>query len=359
MVVDAEYRRVVTSHDSMNFISDNSWGAWPEMLDAIAAASSGQAASYGEDEITRNLKTRFSALFEHDVEVFPVITGTAANALALATLVPPHGAILCYANSHIAVDECGAPEFFTQGAKLVPLKGNHAKISPDEVEAALGHFQRGFVHHAQPAAISVTQATELGTLYTLDEVRALSQLARRQGMKLHMDGARFANAIATLGCSPADATWRSGVDVLSFGATKGGALAAEAVVFFDPRNVGDFSYRRKRSGHLLSKLRFVSAQLEAYVDKERWLLHARKSNANAQTLAQGLSAIPQIEIAHPVEANSVFATVPDAVAAKLRKHGAVFYDWEPPAGGRTLIRLVTSFATPEADIARFLAIAAA
>ncbi len=341
----------------MNFISDNSWGAWPEMIDAIAAASSGQAASYGDDEVTKRLTLKFSQLFERDVDIFPVITGTAANALALATLVPPHGAIFCYANSHIAVDECGAPEFFSQGAKLVGLRGSHAKIAPAEIEQALGHFQRGFVHNVQPAALSITQATELGTLYRMDEIRALSELARKQGLKFHMDGARFANAIATLGCSPADATWRSGVDVLYFGATKGGALAAEAVIFFNRQDVADFPYRRKRSGHLLSKLRFVSAQLEAFVAGGRWLIHASNANAKARALAQGLSEIANIEIAHPVEANSVFARVPDAMAAKLRKHGAVFYDWEPPSGGLTLIRLVTSFATPESDVERFLAIA--
>jgi threonine aldolase len=341
----------------MNFISDNSWGAWPEMIDAIALASSGQAASYGDDEITKRLTLKFSRLFEHDVEVFPVVTGTAANALALATLVPPHGATFCYANSHIAVDECGAPEFFSQGAKLVGLRGSHAKIAPAEIEQALAHLQRGFVHNVQPAAISITQATELGTLYTLDEIRALSELARKQDLKLHMDGARFANALAALGCSPADATWRSGVDALSFGATKGGALAAEAVIFFNRNDEADFPFRRKRSGHLLSKLRFVSAQLEAYVEGGRWLVHARNANDRAQALVNGLSAIAGIEIAHPVEANSVFARVPDATAAKLRSHGAVFYDWEPSSDGRTLIRLVTSFATPDSDVERFLAIA--
>jgi threonine aldolase len=342
----------------MNFISDNSWGAWPEMLDSLVAAASGQAASYGHDEVTAALATRFSNLFEREVAVFPVITGTAANALALSTLVPQHGAILCYANSHIAVDECGAPEFFSHGAKLVLLQGHHAKISPAEIVSALKHFQRGFVHHAQPAAVSITQASELGTVYSLDETRAIAAFAHDRGLKVHMDGARFANALATLGCSPAEATWRAGVDVLSFGATKGGALAAEAVIFFNKDDVADFGYRRKKAGHLLSKLRFVSAQLEAYLADERWLVSARKANDQARALARGLSAIPGIDISHPVDANMVFATVPDAVTARLRNHGAVFYDWEPPAGGRTLVRLVTSFATPASDIEAFLSIAA-
>lgn len=341
----------------MNFSSDNSYGVWPEMLQALADAAPGAAASYGDDEITARVRTRVSEIFARDVAVFPVISGTAANSLALATLVPPHGAVFCHAESHIAVDECGAPEFFSHGAKLVPVEGQGAKLAPEAVERALAHFRKGFVHHSQPCALSLTQSSELGTVYSPDEVRALSALAAKHGMKVHMDGARFANAIAHLRCAPADITWRAGVDVLSFGATKNGAFGAEAVVFFNPADAADFEYRRKKSGHLISKMRFVSAQLDAYLAESRWLRYAAQANARARRLADGLASVPGAEIAHPVEANAVFANLPDAIIAKLRGAGARFYDWSPPKNGRTLVRLVASFATPDADVARFIEIA--
>lgn len=338
----------------MNFASDNAYGAMPEILSALAKANEGAAASYGEDVITRRLRERLKDIFEHDVYVYPVVTGTAANALSLATLVPPHGAVFCHAESHIAVDECGAPEFFTHGAKLVPLEGADAKLSPAAIKKALAHFQKGFVHHAQPAAISLTQATERGTVYSLDELAAISALARRHGLKLHMDGARFANALLHLGTSPAEASWRAGVDALSFGATKNGALGAEAVIFFHESDVADFEYRRKKSGHLLSKMRFVSAQLEAALEDGRWLKAAARANALAARMASALAQIEGAELAHPVDANMVFVRLPDATVARLRKAGAVFYDWEPPAGGKTLIRLVLSFATPEEAVEHFV-----
>jgi threonine aldolase len=343
----------------MDFISDNNVGATPEILEALARANSGTQTSYGGDELTAKLREKMSEIFERDVAVFPVVSGTAANALALATLVPPHGAIVCHAEAHIAVDECGAPEFFTHGAKLAAITGAHGKLTPDCIAEELGRFQLGVVHHPQPAAISITQATERGTCYRLDEVVAIAALARRRGLKLHMDGARFANAIAHLGCSPADATWRAGVDALSFGATKNGALCAEAVVFFNPEDVRDFEYRRKKSGHLVSKMRFLSAQLLAGLEDERWLVSARRANALADRLGRALQAIAGVEIAHPVEANAVFAEVPNGMAERLHAAGARFYDWAPAGDGRTLIRLVCSFATSQDDIARFAQIAGA
>jgi threonine aldolase len=341
----------------MNFASDNSYGAWPQIVAAIGAAATGAAPSYGDDALTAKVRARLADLFEHELAVFPVISGTAANALALATLVPPHGAIFCHGESHIAVDECGAPEFFTHGAKLVPLDGEDAKLVPETLERALAHFQKGFVHHVQPAALSITQSTELGTVYRPGEIAALSALAHGHGMKVHMDGARFANALAHLGCTPAESTWRAGVDAMSFGATKNGALGAEAVIFFDPADARDFEYRRKKAGHLLSKMRFVSAQLDAYLTGTRWLEHAARANALARKLAAGLSGVAGAELAHPVEANAVFAYLPDATVARLRRRGAAFYDWLPSSGGRTLVRLVASFATPEEDVKRFLEIA--
>jgi threonine aldolase len=326
------------------------------MLDALAQAAKGTSASYGEDAITVRVKTRFTKVFEHELEIYPVITGTAANALALASIVPPHGAILCHEASHIAVDECGAPEFFTHGARLVPIKGAHGKIEPRALEAALAHYDRGSVHQVLPKAVSIAEASERGTVYSPREIGALAEIARKSGMRLHMDGARFANAVASLGCSPADLSWRAGVDVLSFGATKGGAFGAEAVIFFNPADVTDFAYRRKKSGHLLSKLRFVSAQLEAYLEEERWLVRAARANASAVKLATALGKTEAAEIAEAVEANIVLAWLTDETVARLRQRGARFYDWEARSDNRTLVRLVTSFATPESDIDQFVRI---
>ncbi len=341
----------------MNFSSDNAYGAAPEMLQAIHSANEGAAASYGEDALTERLQTEMARVFDRPVAVFPVITGTAANALALATIVPGHGAVFCHAGAHIATDECGAPEFFTHGAKLVTLDGRDGKLAPQSLEAALRHFRSGFVHHAQPAAVSITQANEAGSCYMPEEIRAVASVARRNGMKLHMDGARLANALAHLGCTPAQATWRAGVNVLSFGATKNGALGAEAVIFFEPEEARDFEYRRKKSGHLLSKMRFVSAQLVCALEHDRWLGWAARANTLARVLARELATIPDIEIARPVEANLVFATLPVAVAARLRDRGVRFLDWAPPGAGRTLVRFVTSCATPERDIERLIAAA--
>jgi threonine aldolase len=338
---------------AMNFVSDNAYGASPEILAALGAASAGAARSYGDDAVTARLTQRFSEIFEREVAVFPVVTGTAANALILATLCPPHGAIFCHRESHIAVDECGAPEFFTGGARLVLLEGGGGKIAPAAIEAALPLYRRG-VHSSKPSAVSVTQASEFGTAYTPDEIAALAACAHKNGMALHMDGARFANALAHLDCKPPDVTWRAGVDALSFGATKNGALMAEAAVFFDKNLVRDFEYRRKRGGHLVSKMRFLSAQLEAYLEDGRWLKTAGRANALAARLGDELAKIPGAALAYPVQANAVLALLPDATVARLRAKGAVFYDWAPPAGGRTLVRLVCSFATPEDDVTRFL-----
>jgi threonine aldolase len=341
----------------MNFTSDNCYGAAAEVIDAFQTANDGAAPSYGEDKLTARLNARMAELFEHDVAMFPVVTGTAANALALATLTPPHGAIVCHPEAHIVADECGAPEFFSNGARLVLAEGGDGKLTPAAIKQALKRLQIGLVHHVQPAAVSITQATECGTCYGLEEIFAISGLAKSRGLKLHMDGARFANALAYLGCSPADATWRAGVDVLSFGGTKNGAFCAEAVVFFDHALVRDFEYRRKRSGHLVSKMRFVSAQLLALIEGDIWLRNARRSNALAQTLAKGLRDIEGVEFAYPIDANSLFVRLPDKTVARLRDAGADFLDWGPSEGGRTLIRLVCSFATPEADVDGFIELA--
>jgi len=335
----------------MNFSSDNATGASPEILAALAAANGGAMPPYGNDPITARLAARFGEIFEREVAVFPVVSGTAANALALATLCPPYGAVFCHQESHIALDECAAPEFFTGGGRLVLLPGEDGKITPAAIQAALPNYQRG-IHSPKPSVVSITQASEFGTVYRADEIAALGACAHDNGMTLHMDGARFANALAHLKCQPADLTWRAGVDALSFGATKNGALMAEAVVFFGEAR--DFEYRRKKAGHLISKMRFLSVQLEAYLQDGRWLKTAARANALAQRLGEGLANIAGAEIAHPIEANGVFVWLPDATVARLRERGARFLDWAPPKDGRTLIRLVCSFATPEDDIERFL-----
>jgi len=339
----------------MNFRSDNVSGIAPEILAAIAAANTGAAASYGADAITERVVRRVAELFEHEAAVFPVATGTAANALALASLTPVWGAIYCHEVSHIQTDECGAPEFFSGGAKLLPLPGADAKLAPVTVAAAM--IEQGVVHHVQPAAISISQATEAGTLYRPEEIAALSTLARRHGLGLHMDGARFANAVAALGCRPAELTWRAGVDVLSLGATKNGALAAEAVVFFDPAKAAEFGFRRKRAGHLFSKMRFLSAQLEAYLADGLWLRHAEHANRMAARLSAGLAGLPGARLQHPTEANEVFIELPEAAIEALAAAGFGFYRWGGPAS--PCLRLVTAFDTREADVEAFIASARA
>ncbi len=339
----------------MNFKSDNTAPAAPEILMALARVNDGVAGNYGDDHVTDRLKAKFSALFEKEVAVFPVATGTAANALSLAHLTPPHGAVFCHEGAHIHVDECGAPEFFSQGAKLVPLKGARGRITPEAVKAGFALHQRGVVHHAQPATISITQATELGTCYSLGEIEALSRFAKAERLALHMDGARLANAIAHLKCTPAEATWKAGVEALSFGFTKNGAMAAEAVVFFDPKRAADMAYRRKRAGHLFSKMRFLSAQIEAMLDSGLWLKLAAHANAMATRLANGLHSIPGVAVEQPVEANELFVRLPSIAAQKaLESAGAKFYEWEPPTEGRPLIRLVCAFSTTQAEIDAFL-----
>ncbi len=332
----------------MNFCSDNTTGAAPEIVAALAAANDGHAMPYGEDSLTRGLAAQFSEVFEREVEVFPVATGTAANALSLSLMTPAFGAVYCHREAHVAVDECGAPEFYTGGAKLVPLDGADGKLGSDTLAAALAGAGAGFVHHVQPAAISLSQLTECGTAYGADEVAALSAVASGHGLGVHMDGARFANAVAGLGCAPADVTWRAGVDVLSFGATKNGAWAAEAVVVFTPDLARELGYRRKRAGHLLSKMRFVSAQLEAILADGLWLRNAAHANRLAAALGEGLAALPDAGLVHPVQGNEVFVRLPEAVIAGLLADGFAFHRW----GGETStsVRLVTAFNTRAEDV---------
>jgi threonine aldolase len=341
----------------MNFASDNTAPVAPAILDALAEASRGYARGYGNDDWTQAAERRFCEIFEHDVAAFLVPTGTAANALALAQVSPPWGAILCHAESHILTDECGAPEFFGNGAKLVGLAGAAGKITADGLHEALAGYGGHSPHEVIPSALSITQATEAGTIYRTSEIARLAQIAQQRSLAVHMDGARFANALVRLNATPTEMTWRSGVDVLSLGATKGGALAAEAVIFFDPAAAAFFGERRKRGGHLLSKHRFIAAQFLAYLADDRWLDLARHANAMADKLATALTAVG-LQPVWPVEANLVFVVVPRALDTKLRAAGASYYvrnsDGLQTGPDNVLIRLVTSFATVAEDIERFV-----
>jgi threonine aldolase len=341
----------------MNFASDNTAPVAPAILDAIAEANRGYARGYGNDDWTKSVERRLAEIFERDVAVFLVPTGTAANALALAQVSPQCGVVFCHAESHIATDECGAVEFLGGGLKLVGLAGDGAKITPEILKTALAGYGGHSPHQMIPAALSITQASEAGTIYRTGEIATLSEIAHARSVAVHMDGARFANALVRLNASPAQMTWRSGVDVLSFGATKGGALAAEAVVFFDPARAAFFGERRKRTGNLMSKHRFIAAQFSAYLEGDRWLVLARHANAMADRLAAKLTAIG-LKSVWPVEANLIFVVLPCALDAKLQASGANYY--VRSSGSRNigvdnvLVRLVTSFATEDDDVDRFV-----
>ena len=294
----------------MDFASDNVAGVSPKILEAIAAAMHGTAPAYGSDPWTARALAQIDEIFECRTASFLVTTGTAANALALAALSPPWGAIFCHRRAHVMEDECGAPEMFTAGAKLIGIEGAAGKIGPAALQAALAAFPRGLVKQVQPAVLSLSQATECGTVYSGAEIEDLSAIAHAAGVAVHMDGARFANALVAQNSTPAQMTWKAGVDALSFGATKNGALACEAVIFFNPEQAANFPFRRKRSGHTLSKGRFLGAQMAAYLVADHWLELARSANAHAAKLAGGLKSVPGVRLAWPAEANEVFALLP-------------------------------------------------
>ena len=337
----------------MNFCSDNTSGAHPKILAALGAANDGAAMPYGNDDLTRRVEARISEVFERDCAVFLVGTGTAANALALSCLTPSWGVIYCHPDAHVNRDECAAPEFYAGGAKLIALPGADGKVDAAALEIALGRGDAGVVHHAQPAAVTITQATEAGTVYAPGEIGAIAEVARRHGLAVHMDGARFANALVTLGRKPADVTWRAGVDALSLGATKNGALAAEAAVFFDKAKAAEMGFRRKRAGQLWSKMRFLAAQFDAYLDQDLWLINARFANSQARRLGQGLAKLPGARIEYPVEANEVFVTMPEPVIQGLEGDGFRFYRW--PHDRAPTLRLVTAFNTAPEHVDALLA----
>ena len=339
----------------MNFASDNAYGVHPAVLQALSDCNDGAVASYGADPVTARAEAAIRDLLDApEAAVRFVATGTAANALVCAQLSPSYGRIYCHDTAHIHRDECAAPEFFSHGAKLVPLPGTDGKIAPDTLAEAIRIGAAGSLNDGRNALVSITNATEWGTCYAPAEVAALARVAHDAGLPLHMDGARFANAVAGLGCAPRDLV--AGVDALCFGGTKNGALAAEAVVFFDPERARGFDYRRKQSGHVFSKQRYLAAQMLALATDGLWLDLARHANAQAARLAEGIVQAGGSLIA-PVQANEVFARIPHAAHTRARARGVAYHLWQdamPVAGQPVAIRLVTSWATPEAEVTRLL-----
>jgi len=326
----------------LRFLSDNTSTVCPEIMAALQAANHGLAAPYGEDSWTERLDGALSGFFGVEVRAFAVLSGTAANCLALATVSPPYGAIFAHDQAHIATDECGAPGFFSGGAQLALLPGEHGRLLPDKLREALAVPVD--LHRVQPAALSLTEPTEAGTVYRPEEISNLAAIAHERGLKVHMDGARFANAVVFLDCHPGEITWRAGVDVLSFGATKNGALAAEAVVFFDRALVRDFELRRKRAGQLLSKSRYVAAQLVAYLESGIWKRNAARTNALAARIGRAAGAA----LLHPVEANEVFLRLGVPRRRALREAGFEFYDSGVESAGDA--RFVVAWDQPESDV---------
>ena len=341
--------KIKTKRERVKFASDNVAGACPEVLDAIIKANEGDSTPYGNDLISTELQDKFSEIFEKEVIVFPTASGTAANALALATMTPSFGNVYCHKLSHINTDECGAPEFYTGGGKLVTLNGVKGKITAEELDQAISG--KGIVHHTQPSSVSITQVCETGEVYQLDEIKKIAEVTHKHNLSIHMDGARFANALVSLNVTPAEMTWKSGIDVLSFGATKNGCIAAEAIVFFKKDLVGNVAYLMKRAGHLLSKMRFVSAQLDAYISNDVWLRNAKHANKMGKKLSDGLKDHSDINLAYPTEANEVFATFPRNKIDHLNSEGYQINEdeWDGKA-----VRLVAAWNTQDTDVDHLL-----
>lgn len=346
----------------MNLASDNVAPAHPAVLEALAAANTGPSAPYGHDDENARVERLLADVFEREVGVYLVTTGTAANALALAQMTPPWGAVIGHDEAHVMHDECGAPEFFTHGAKIVGAPGLDGKLTPRALEALLGRDFWSPPTHVTPSALTLSEATEAGAVYRADEIDALSAIARAGGLRVHMDGARFANAVVSTGATPAELTWKAGVEALSFGFTKNGAMAAEAIVLFADDLKAGLESRRKRGGHTWSKGRFIAAQIAALLEGGLWLTLAARANAQAARLAIGLEA-RGLKLAFPVEANEVFVHLPAATHEAMRAMGATYYVWSSVsiaperagASGDVIARLIPSFATENAAVDEFLA----
>ncbi|CAN5611352.1 beta-eliminating lyase-related protein [soil metagenome] len=350
----------------MHFTSDNAGPAHPRVMEALLRANDGYASSYGADAGMARVTAMIREVFEApQAAVYLVATGTAANALVLACLCPPWASVFCHQYSHVAEDECGAPEFYTGGAKLALISGDDCKMDAAELEAAIAKAGAS-VHNVQRGALSLTNATEAGTVYSPDEIAVLAATAKAHAMPVHLDGARFANALVHLGCTPAEITWRAGVDAVSFGGTKNGLLGVEAVILFDPARAFEFELRRKRGGHLFSKHRFLSAQMEAYLTDGLWLDMARAANARAALLAEGIAKAPGGRLLHPRQANEVFAEWPRAGHRRAHDAGATYYLWsfddplaqslDGPDGAAVSARLVCNWATGLEAVEAFLSL---
>lgn len=345
----------------MFFASDNTSPVHPKVMEALARANEGYAKSYGNDAIMDRVRQQIRDTFEApEAAVYLVATGSAANALSMALICDPWQTIFCHRNAHIEEDECGAPEFYIGGGKLCLIEGADAKMTPDALRHAISFTGRGGVHNLQRGAVSITNVTEQGTVYSAAEVAALTAVAREFGLPCHMDGARFANALASSGATPAEMTWKAGIDVLSFGGTKNGLMGVEAVVIFDPKKAWEFELRRKRGGHLFSKHRYLSAQMEAYLTDGLWMDCARNANAMGQRLSAGVAKVSGATILHPTDANCVFASWPRAGHVAAHNAGAVYYLWpfnqslDGDMAEALSARLVCSWSTTEADVDQFL-----
>ncbi|WP_159950235.1 low specificity L-threonine aldolase [Rhizobium sp. 18065] len=345
----------------MFFASDNWSGAHPKIAESLTKQAAGFASAYGSSELDKRIEAQFNDIFEREVAVFFVATGTAANSLALASVAKAGGVTFCHSDAHVNADEGGAPEFLTGACRLFPVEGDNGKMDRDALHTAVSRFDVPSVHQGRPMAITVTQATEAGTVYTLDELDAIAAIARTKKLPLHMDGARFANALVALDVTPAEMTWKRGVDILSFGGTKNGCWCAEAIVFMKPEMAEEMPYIRKRSAQLFSKTRFISAQLEAYLEGDLWLDLARHSNAMADRLRAGLTAKNTARLAWATQANEVFAVIDKSSADRAQSKGAKFYDWLAPRDmphmireNERLVRLVTSFSTTQEEVDQFI-----
>jgi threonine aldolase len=344
----------------MNFASDNWAGAHPEIAANLVRHAESFASAYGTSKLDKVVEDQFCEVFEREVAVFFVGTGTAANALALTTVNRPGGVVFCHREAHMMEDECGAAEYLTGGARLQPVDGAYGRVDHFELAGSVDRFSPDFVHAGQPMAVSITQATEIGTVYGLDDIRAIAELCHERGLPLHMDGARFANALVSLGATPAEMSWKQGVDIVSFGGTKNGCWCAEALVFMNPATAKQVPFIRKRAAHLFSKARFVAAQFEAYFKDDLWLEMARRANAAAAKLADRIRGSRKIRLAWEPDANEVFALMEHQTAKVLTAEGATFHDWHPPrfysgtiGENEILCRFVTSFATSEEEVDRF------
>lgn len=346
----------------MFFASDNSSPAHPKVFEALAKANEGYASGYGADDVTKSAAQKIRDLFEApEAAVYFVPTGSSANALALSIMVEPWQTVFCHQNAHIEEDECGAPEFYIGGGKLALIEGEHAKMSPDALRKSIEFTGRAGVHNMQRGAVSITNVTENGTVYSVEEVTALTAVARDYNLPVHMDGARFANAIVSTGATPAEMTWRAGVDILSFGGTKNGLMGVEAVVIFNPEKAWEFELRRKRGGHLFSKHRYLSAQMDVYLDDNLWLDLAKNANAMAAKLSAGIQKVEGASLLHPTDANCVFARFPRSGHQAAHKAGAMYYLWpfnqslEGAPEEALAARLVCSWSTTDENVETFLA----